>query len=182
MGNARSAWPELSEPGDGPTLAALHLFSQVAGKVAVALLPWRNHGWHATLHLHPRGFRTEPLYGPSGPYELGFDLVDHHFTLADGKEVRRLPLEPMPVASFFEGATGLLGEAGHDVRIHQVPNEVDPVIAFRADHAPRAYDADSASRLLGALLQADRVLRLFRSSFLGKASPVHFFWAASTWR
>jgi hypothetical protein len=178
MAEQASIWPELAETRDGPTIAALHLFSQVAGKVAVALLPWRNHGWHIALHLHPRGFRTEPLHGPSGTFELGFDLVDHAFTLADRAGSRRLKLEPMPVAAFHEGAMALLAEAGHPVNIHGAPNEVDPAIAFRADTAPRAYDPDSAGRLLGALLQADRVLRLFRSSFLGKASPVHFFWGS----
>ena len=172
------AWPELSEARDGPTIAALHLFSQVAGKVAVALLPWRNHGWHATLRLHPRGLRTEPLYGPSGPFELGFDLVDHRFTLADAAGVRGLPLAPMSVADFHAKAMAMLAEAGHDVEIHEAPNEVDPAIPFHEDRERRAYDRDSAGRLLGALLEADRMLRLFRSSFLGKASPVHFFWGS----
>src|SRR5687768_144286 len=96
----RSDWPELNEARDGPTIAALHLFSQIAGKVAIALLPWRNHGWHATLHLHPRGFRTERLHDATGAFELGFDLVDHHFTLEDGAGLRRLPLGPMSVADF----------------------------------------------------------------------------------
>jgi uncharacterized protein DUF5996 len=169
-------WPELSEPRDGATIAALHLFSQVVGKVAVALLPWRNHGWHATLHLHPRGMRTEPLHGPSGTFELGFDLVDHRFTFADGKTVRRLPLRPMTLADFHGQALAMLAEAGHPLRIHPSPNEIDPAIPFAEDRRMRGYDPDSASRLLGALLNADRVLRLFRSSFLGKASPVHFFW------
>jgi hypothetical protein len=176
MSDAASMWPALGEARDGPTVAALNLFSQVAGKAAVALLPWRNHGWHVTFHLHPRGFRTEPLHGPSGTFELGFDLADHVFTVADGAAVRSLKLAPMSVATFYEGAVALLAEAGHQVKIHGAPNEVDPAIAFRDDHAQRAYDRGSAERLLGALLQADRVLRLFRSSFLGKASPVHFFW------
>jgi len=171
-------WPELSEARDGPTIATLHLFSQIAGKVAIALLPWRNHSWHATLHLHPRGFRTEPLHGPAGTFELGFDLVDHVFTIADRAGVRTLPLAVLCVAAFHEGALALLAGTGHEVGIHNAPNEVDPAILFRADDRPRAYDPDSAGRLLGALLEADRVLRLFRSSFLGKASPVHFFWGS----
>jgi hypothetical protein len=171
-------WPELSEAKDGPTIATLHLFSQIAGKVAIALLPWRNHGWHATLRLHPRGFRTEPLHGPNGTFELGFDLVDHIFTLADGAGERRIALDGTSVAGFFADAMRLLAEGGHRVAIHGAPNEVDPAIPFREDKATRAYDRDSARRLLGALLQADRVLREFRSSFLGKASPVHFFWGS----
>ena len=176
MAEEESGWPELTEARDGPTIVALHLFSQVAGKFAVALLPWRNHGWHVTLHLHPRGYRTETLHDATGAFVLGFDLVDHDFTLTDAAGERRLPLRTMSVADFHEGVLGLLAEAGHPVRIHGAPNEVDPAIPFREDKAVRAYDRDSAGRLLLALLAADRVLRLFRSSFLGKASPVHLFW------
>src|SRR5688572_26371315 len=167
MAEEGNAWPELSEARDGPTIAALNLFSQIAGKVAVALLPWRNHGWHATLHLHPRGFRTEPLHDTTGAFELDFDLVDHDFTLTDRAGTRRLPLEPMSVADFHDGALQMLADAGHPVRIHGAPNEVDPSIPFREDREKRAYDRESAGRLLQALLAAERVFRLFRSSFLG---------------
>ncbi|MEA3002402.1 MAG: hypothetical protein QOH81_1190 [Sphingomonadales bacterium] len=170
-------WPELSD-ADRPTIVALHLYSQIAGKAAVALLPWRNHGWHVTLHLNPRGFRTEPLYGAGGPFELGFDLVDGAFLFADAAGERRLKLRPMSVADFHREALALLAEAGHEVRIHRAPNEIDPAIPFEKDVEPRAWDPDGARRLLGALLQADRMLRLFRSSFLGKVSPVHFFWGS----
>lgn len=178
MAEEAPIWPELSEARDGPTIATLHLFSQIAGKVAIALLPWRNHGWHATIHLHPRGFRTEPLHGPSGTFELGFDLVDHIFTVADAAGRRTLPLTAPSVSAFHDAVLALLSEAGHQVRIHGAPNEIDPAIAFAADDRPRIYDPDSAGRLLAVLLHADRLLRLFRSSFLGKASPVHFFWGS----
>lgn len=171
-------WPELSQERDGPTIAALHLYSQIVGKVAVALLPWRNHGWHLTLRLHPRGLRTEPLYGPGGAFELGLDLVGQEATLADGSGLRSVPLRPMSVARFHADFAAMLREAGHAVRIHPAPNEVDPAIPFAEDAEERSYDPDGARRLLGALLNADRVLRLFRSGFLGKASPVHFFWGS----
>jgi hypothetical protein len=171
-------WPPLSEARDGHTIAALHLYSQILGKAAVALLPWRNHGWHVTLRLHPRGLRTEPLYGAGGPFELGLDLVDHEFTFADGGIVRRFPLRPMSVAQFYGEAMECLKAAGHQVSIHDRPNEIDPALPFAQDREPRAYDRDSAGRLLGALLNADRIFRHFRSSFLGKASPVHFFWGS----
>jgi hypothetical protein len=173
-----SNWPELSERRDGPTIAALHLYSQVIGKAAVALLPWRNHGWHVTLRVHPRGLRTEPLYGSGGPFELGLDLVDHELTFADGNIRRRLPLGSMSIAEFYGGLTERLRAAGHKVRIHGRPNELDPALPFSEDREPRPYDRDSASRLLAALLGADRVFREFRSGFLGKASPVHFFWGS----
>ena len=171
-------WLQLSEVRDGPTIAALHLYSQILGKAAVALLPWRNHGWHVTLRVHPRGLRTEPLYGPGGPFELGLDLIGHEFTFAHAGSVGRVGLRPMSVAIFHAEVMALLREAGHPVEIHPATNEIDPPIRFAGDQTPRAYDRDSASRLLAALLNADRVLRLFRSSFLGKASPVHFFWGS----
>jgi hypothetical protein len=171
-------WPSLSEGRDGPTIAALHLYSQILGKAAVALLPWRNHGWQVTLRVHPRGLRTEPLYGAGGPFELGLDLVDHEFTLADGGVLHRLPLRPMSVAQFHGDVMARLKAAGHPIRIHGRPNELDPAVPFAEDSELRAYDRDSASRLLAALLDADRVFRLFRSGFLGKASAVHFFWGS----
>ncbi len=129
-------------------------------------------------NLHPRGFRTEPLHGGGGTFELGFDLVDHRFSLSDAKGSRTLPLRPTSVADFYGGVMAMMAEAGHPVRIHQAPNEVEPATPFADDRQERAYEPDSARRLLGALLEADRVLRLFRSSFLGKASPVHFFWGS----
>ena len=171
-------WPPLTAARDGPTIAALHLFSQVIGKVPTALLPWRNHGWHLTLHLTPRGLATEPVHGPAGTFALAFDLVDQAVALEDASGRHALPLRSTSVAQFHAAVTALLARNGHDVRLHGAPNEIEPAIPFREDHQPRSFDPDSARRLLGALLSADRVLRLFRSGFLGKASPVHFFWGS----
>jgi hypothetical protein len=175
---AAMSWPPLSEARDGPTIAALHLWSQIAGKVVLAALPWLNHGWQITFRLHPRGFRTRPIALAGRTFELGFDLVDHVFSLADAFGTRRIPLRPMSVATFHREATAMIAEAGYDIRISKAPNEVEPATPFAEDVAHRHYDADSGERLLGALLDADRMLRLFRSSFLGKASPVHFFWGS----
>jgi hypothetical protein len=168
----------LSAERDGPTIAALHLFSQVVGKVPTALLPWRNHGWHVALHMTPRGLATEPIHGPGGAFTLAFDLVDHVVALDDSRGRRAFRLRSMSVADFHAGVTAMLADSGHEVRIHGAPNEIDPAIPFAEDRAMRTYDPDSAARLLGALLCADRVFRLFRSGFLGKVSPVHFFWGS----
>jgi hypothetical protein len=171
-------WPELSALRDGPTIATLHLVSQIVGKTAVALLPWRNHGWHSALHLHPRGLRSEPLYGAGAPFEVGLDLVDHDFVFTDARGTRRVALKPTTVAGFHAEVLAVIEEARGHLPLHGAPNEVEPAIPFAEDMAERAYDRDSAERLLGALLEADRVLRTFRSGFLGKASPVHFFWGS----
>ena len=173
-----SFWPELTAARDRPTIVALHLFAQVIGKVPTALLPWRNHGWHLTLHVGPRGLSTEPIHAPDGVFTLALDLAGHAFVYEDADRRLSAPLGPMAVAEFHAAVMRILAEAGHTVHIHAVPNEVEPAIPFAEDHEPRAYDRDSAARLLGALQNADRVFRLFRSSFLGKASPVHFFWGS----
>ena len=171
-------WPALSEARDRPTIVALHLFSQILGKVPTALLPWRNHGWHLTLHVGPRGLSTEPIHAEGGVFTLGFDLVDHLFLLESSAGRETLALTSMAVADFYAGAMAMIERAGFAVAIRAVPNEVDPAIPFADDRELRTYDPDSARRLLAALLSADRVFRLFRSSFLGKASPVQFFWGS----
>jgi len=172
------AWPELSAARDRPTIVALHLFSQVVGKVPTAVLPWRNHGWHLTLHVTPRGLATEPIHAPGGTFILAFDLVDHRLLYESAAEIVMAPLWGHSVAHFHGQLLDMLRDAGHDIRIHDAPNEVEPATPFADDDAPRVYDPDSARRLHTALLNADRVFRLFRSSFLGKVSPVHFFWGS----
>lgn len=173
-----SLWPDLTAARDRPTIVALHYFAQVLGKVPTALLPWRNHGWQLTLHVRPRGLSTEPIYAPPGVFTLALDLAGHEVVYEDSHRRLSAPLGPMAVADFYASFLRLLAEAGHDIHIHAAPNEVEPAIPFAEDHEPRTYDRDSAARLLGALHNTDRVFRLFRSSFLGKASPVQFFWGS----
>lgn len=175
---AEDLWPPLGE-ADAPTIAALHLFSQIVGKVAVAVAPWRNHGWHLTLHLTPRGWRTEPLHLARETFELELDFQRHRLALASsGGAAGEVPLRDMSVADFHAATMAMLAGAGHRLQIHGAPNEIDPPTPFAEDTAIRRYDRDSARRVWRALLSADRVLRLFRSSFLGKVSPVHFFWGS----
>lgn len=173
-----SNWPALSAAADGPTIKTLHLFSQVIGKVPTALLPWRNHGWHLTLHVQPRGLRTELIHGPGGPFALELDLVEHRFALDDARGWRGFALESMPVSRFYDRVMTSLRNAGQDVRIKTLSNEIDPAVSLAEDDTERLYDEGSAERLLRALQSTDRVMRLFRSSFLGKVSPVHFFWGS----
>jgi hypothetical protein len=179
MSASNALWPRIDEAVDGPTIAALHLFSQVAGKVTTALVPWRNHSWHITFHMAPRGMRSEPIHSDAGTFELAFDLIGHRFTLGDSRGAQReIPLEAMSVADFYARVMAMLADTGHAVSIHARPNELEIAVPFADDREIRHYDRESAGRLLQALLSADRVLRLFRSSFLGKVSPVHFFWGS----
>ena len=150
MGETDSAWPALSAEQDGATIAALHLFSQVIGKVPTALVPWRNHGWHLTLHLTPRGLRTEPIHTPAGTFELRLDLVDGAAILERSGEQLTLPLAGRSVASFYHDVGAALARAGHDVTLHGAPNEIDPAVPFAQDEAPRDYDPGSRRALPGS--------------------------------
>jgi hypothetical protein len=107
-----SPWPELSAERDRPTIVALHLFSQVVGKVPTALLPWRNHGWHLTLHVTPRGLRTEPIHAPGGAFALAFDLADHELIYESATARMSVPLQPMPVADFHHVVMEMMARAG----------------------------------------------------------------------
>src|SRR5688572_30607807 len=144
MSERNPAWPKLSARVDGGTIAALHLFSQVIGKVPTALLPWRNHGWHLTLHLTPRGLRTEPIHAAAGTFELMLDLIDGVALLDQGGERLSLKLAGRSVASFHQDVETMLADAGHAVRLNGAPNEIDPAIPFADDVAPRDFDPDSA--------------------------------------
>jgi hypothetical protein len=175
---AASQWPPLSLTEDGPTIAMLHLISQMVGKVPTALSPWLNHGWHLTLRVTPRGLRTAPIHGAGTPFELLIDLVEHELVLIDAAGGASTRLDADSIADFHAGFLKLLARCGHGVDIHPRPNEIDPAIAFADDRRPRTYDRTSAGRVLGALLQADRLFHQFRTGFLGKASPPHFFWGS----
>ncbi|HEY6917567.1 MAG TPA: DUF5996 family protein [Allosphingosinicella sp.] len=172
------SWPPLGEE-DAPTITALHLFSQIPGKIMLATRPWANHGWHLTYRVVPRGLRTQVMHTKAGAFELEFDLVDHRLILRDEEGADgSVPLRPMPVSAFYNDVMTLLSYAGHKVHITGTPNEIEPAIPFHEDDADRAYDPASADRLRRALLNAERLLDLFRSSFLGKVSPVQFFWGS----
>jgi hypothetical protein len=171
-------WPELNEARDRPTIAALHLLTQIVGKVPAALVPWRNHGWHVALHMTPRGMRTEPIHAREGTFELMIDLVSHVVRLDDVRGQRSIPLAAMHVAEFHAGVLRMLDEAGYALRLNGAPNEIESAIPFAQDCESRVYDRDSAERLCAALNAAHRVFQLFRSAYLGKVSPVHFFWGS----
>jgi hypothetical protein len=171
------AWPELGE-ADRPTIATLHLVSQMVGEVPTALLPWRNHGWHVTLHVTARGLATEPIHSEGRDFQLTLDLVDHCITLEEGGEAIAIGVRRRSIADVWRGLHRAFAARKLDVKLHGRPNEIDPAIPFSEDEEERSYDPDSARRLHRALLCADRVFREFRSGFIGKVSPVHFFWGS----
>jgi hypothetical protein len=159
--------------------ATLHLWTQIVGKIRLARTPWINHSWHVTLYVTPRGLTTSSIPYEGRAFRIDFDLIDHALLIqtSEGAE-RRLALEPRSVAAFHDALMAALAELDIRVRIHGSPNEVPDPVPFREDRAHAAYDPDYAERFWRVLLQVDRVFKQFRTRFLGKVSPAHFFWGS----
>jgi Family of unknown function (DUF5996) len=175
----REAWPPLPLEGWRDTYAALHLWTQIVGKIRLAQSPWMNHGWHVTLYVTARGLGTSPIPHGSRTFELDFDFLESAlFVRASDGGIGRVALEGQSVASFYRRLMAEMQRLGLPVKINKRPNEVADPVPFDEDERPRSYDADAARRFWRVLVQADRVFRIFRGRFLGKASPVHFFWGA----
>lgn len=175
-----TAWPALPRFADwADTARTLQLWTQVVGKVRLTLTPWLNHSWHVALYPTARGFTTSPVFHVEQPFELAFDFVEHRLVLtrADGPTTG-FALAPMSVATFYRRTMALLSDAGLAVAIDTMPNEVPDPVAFPDDEAHRSYDAAAVSAFWRATMQAARVFGQFRTGFLGKASPVHFFWGS----
>jgi hypothetical protein len=172
-------WPELPLAPWRDTYATLHLWSQIVGKIRAARTPWLNHSWHVALYVTARGLSTSPIPDGARNFEIAFDFIDHalKITTSDGA-VRQFALAGHSVASFYEMLMAALAERGIRVAINDMPNELPEATRFPLDHAHASYDADAVRRFFGALVNADRVFKQFRTGFLGKASPVHFFWGS----
>lgn len=172
-------WPPLHYADWRDTAVTLHRWTQVVGKVRLALSPWLNHGWQVPLYVHARGLGTAAIHAGRRIFEIDFDLADHRLVVRT-PEVRDggFDLQPMSVAAFYRRCMAELAAAGIEVAINLAPNEVPDPIPFPEDEMHRAYDAAAAHAFWRVLVQADRAFRLFRTGFLGKASPVHFFWGS----
>ncbi len=179
IASKRKPWPELPYREWKDTLETLHLWTQVVGKVRLALTPWLNHSWHVPLYVSARGLTTSPIYYENRALEIVFDFNRHGLEIvtSDGWE-SHLALEPRSVADFYGMVMAELGRAGVKVEIDEHPSEIPDAIPFSNDRVHAAYDRDFAHRFWQALLEADRVLKLFRTGFTGKCSPVHFFWGS----
>jgi len=174
-----SAWPTLDYPAWRETAITLQLWSQIVGKVRLALTPWLNHGWQVALYVGAHGFGTGPIYVGGGVLEIDFDCVAHRLVLRSSEGADRgFALAPMSVAAFYRRLMTELRLAGVPVEIDLVPNEVPAPIRFPDDELHAAYDAAAVHAFWRVLVQADRVFRLFRTGFLGKSSPVHLFWGS----
>jgi hypothetical protein len=179
MDDALTVWPDLPYNRWRDTAATLQLWTQIVGKVRLTLTPWLNHGWQVPLYVTARGLGTSPIPAGSEILEIEFDFISHRLIARTSRgEKRELPLEPQTVADFYRSVIDLLNSIGVVVAIHEMPNEVPDPIRFSQDSSHSSYDHAAAHSFWRALVQADRVFKLFRTGFLGKASPVHFFWGS----
>jgi hypothetical protein len=172
-------WPALKYAGWKDTYATLHMWTQIVGKIRAAHTPWVNHSWHVALYVTARGLGTSPIACGARSFELDFDFIEHRLTIAasDGA-MAAMPLQACSVADFYRDLLARLNGLGIDVHIDKHPNEVIEAIAFDVDRLHASYDALSVNRFWRALAQADRLLKRFRAGFIGKCSPVHFFWGS----
>ncbi len=173
-------WPSLPFEAWSDTAATLHMWFQIVGKVRLVQSPWTNHSWHVTLYVGPRGLTTSPIPYQARSFEITFDFIAHQLVIetSDGATAR-IPLEPQSVAAFYRRLMDELARLGLRVAIHNKPNEVADAIPFDRDEVHKAYDREYANRFWRILVQTDRVLKLFRARFIGKCSPVHFFWGGA---
>jgi hypothetical protein len=179
MSSTIDVWPGIPLAAWSDTFATLHLWTQIVGKVRLVLTPPINHSWHATLYVTSRGLTTSPIPYEARTFEMEFDFTAHHLEIRSSDGGRHdIPLRPQSVAAFHRLVMDGLRQLGIDVRISRRPSELVEAIPFADDEAHHSYDAESAHRFWLALVQIDRVFKIFRTRFIGKASPVHFFWGA----
>ena len=172
-------WPDLPYAAWRDTCATLHLWTQVVGKIRLARTPWLNHSWHVPLYVTSRGLTTSPIPHESLSFEIDFDFVAHvlDIRVSNGAQ-KNIELRPRTVADFHREVLAALEELDVPVRIDERPCEISGAIPFSEDRTHGSYDADYARRFWRVLLQVDRVLKQFRTGFVGKSSPVHFFWGS----
>jgi hypothetical protein len=174
-----TTWPDIPYEPWRETCSALHLYLQIIGKYRLARTPWVNHSWHATFYVNARGFTTSLVPDGPGGTEIVFDFLDHVVTGAatDGRRAD-FPLGPMSVAEFHGRFLDLIRSIGGSPDFDGRPNEVPDPVPFVEDQAERPYNAEAVTRFYHATVAVDRVLKRFRTGYLGKVSPVHLFWGS----
>jgi hypothetical protein len=177
--DAPEGWPSLPLEEWKDTCDTLHMWTQVVGKVRLALTPLVNHWWNVPLYVTARGLTTSRIAYGARAFELRFDFVAHELVLETSEgTVKTLKLQPMSVADFYRGCMDLLHGEGIAVKIWRMPVEVPNPIPFDEDTTHASYDAEKVERFWRILLSVDAVFQEFRAEFIGKSSPVHFFWGS----
>jgi hypothetical protein len=177
--SSAGAWPSLPLKEWQDTYATLHMWTQIVGKIRLTQTPLENHWWNSVLYVTSRGLTTSPIPYGVRTFEIDFDFIDHRLLVrtSDGV-IKSLALEPCSVAEFYRELMATLHSLAIEIQIHAKPDEVAEPIPFAEDHKHASYDAEYANRFWRILVQADRVFKQFRSRFIGKCSPVHFFWGS----
>jgi hypothetical protein len=179
MTDSTGAWPSLPYAAWRETRATLHLWTQIVGKIRLALAPAVNHWWQVPLYVTARGLTTSPMPHGTDSVQIDFDFIDHRLViLRSNGDAESLPLEPSSVADFHAALMARLATLGISARIWTMPVEIPGAIPFETDRQHTSYDRDAAHRFWRVLVQCERVFTLFRAGFVGKASPVHFFWGS----
>jgi Family of unknown function (DUF5996) len=173
------AWPALPLSAWGDTYVTLHMWTQIAGKVRLALSPHVNHWWEVPLYVNARGLTTSPIPYGSGVFEIQFDFIDHKLDVTtSGGATKSMRLRPQAVADFHAEFLSLLRSLDINVKIWNMPMEIPNPIRFDEDRAHAAYDPTYANAFWRILVSVDSIFKEFRCRFLGKVSPVHFFWGS----
>ncbi len=175
----KTSWPALNFTDLQPTLATLHQWIQIVGKIRLKTMPWQNHSWHTTLYITSSGFSTYGIPYQGRIFQIDFDFKKHELVIgcSNTKSVK-MDLKPRTVADFYEELFMKLKQVGVDIKINGKPNEIEPAIPFKENTSQKQYDPNQAHTLWTAMLKINEVFSQFRSSFIGKASPVHLFWGA----
>jgi len=176
---ARDLWPELPLKSWEDTYRTLHMWSQIVGKVRLALSPRTNHWWEVPLYVNSVGLTTSPIPYHGGVFEIEFDFIHHKLVIQTSHATSKtLALAPRSVADFYREFMEALASLGIEVRIWKMPVEIPDPIPFDLDTQHASYDAEYAHRFWRILVSCDAVFKQFRAAFIGKASPVHFFWGS----
>lgn len=177
--NRPADWPALRVDDWTDTRDTLHMWVQIVGKIRLACSPLVNHWWQVTLYVTPRGLTTSSIPYGDRIFDIEFDFCEHQLRIRTSSgESHEIPLEPQSVSTFYARTMEALRALGISVAIQPTPNEVEPALPFADDHVHCSYDAEAVHLFWRQLVQADRVIASFRAGFIGKVSPVHFFWGA----
>ena len=172
-------WPDLPLASWKDTYATLHMWAQIVGKVRLRLTPLVNHWWNVPLYVTAHGLTTSRIPYGHQAFELRFDFIRHELVLETSEGISKtLPLRPRSVADFCQQLMSMLPSAGIEIKIWRMPVEVPDPIAFDQDHTHASYDPKAVEKFWRILLSVDAVFQRFRSGFIGKTSPVHFFWGS----
>jgi hypothetical protein len=179
MSTNSEPWPELPLDGWQDTYSTLHMWTQIVGKIRKTLTPLVNHWWNVTLYVTARGLTTSPIPYGDTTFEIQFDFIDHKLEIftSDGA-IKRIQLAPKTVAAFYKEVMASLAALGISVEIHATPDEVANPIPFADDTTHKSYDPGHAHKYWRILATVDPIFKEFRGHFIGKCSPVHFFWGS----